>query len=203
MSSSLERSASASEMPAVVVKGSEPWTPACVRLAQALGELERAPGAGVGQDDGELVAAHPVGEVRAAARGPDRVGQRLQALVAGLVAVRVVDGLEVVDVEEQERQRHAGARERPAARARGLVEGAMVAQPGERVGDGHLGQALDLGRAGRVEAAAVAHDDGAEEREQQQPDGDDDRDGAVGAHLVAAQRGAAASARALAAAASR
>ena len=51
-----------------------------------------------------------------------------------------------------------------------LLEGAVVAQPGERVGDGHLGQALDLGRAGGVEAAAVAHDDGAEEGEQQQPD---------------------------------
>ena len=57
------------------------------RRAQALGELERAPRAGVGQDDGELVAPDAVGEVGAAAGGPDRVGQRLQALVAGLVAV--------------------------------------------------------------------------------------------------------------------
>ena len=43
---------------------------------------------------------------------------------------------------------------------------------------------------GRVEAAAVAHDDGSEERDQQQREGDGDRDGPVGAHLVAAQRGA-------------
>ena len=49
-----------------------------------------------------------------------------------------------------------------------LVEGAMVAQARERIGDRHLGQALDLGGDGRVEAAPVAHDDGAEERDQEQ-----------------------------------
>ena len=143
----MERSASASEMPAVAVKGSDAVVAGLRRLAQALGELERAPGAGVGEDDGELVAAHAVGEVGAAARGPDRGGQRLQALVAGLVAVRVVDGLEVVDVDEHERQRHAGAGHDLQLARDVLVEGAVVAQAGERVGDGHLGQALDLGRA--------------------------------------------------------
>jgi hypothetical protein len=93
-------------------------------------------------------------------------------------------------VEEHERKRDAGARDHLQLAGHVPLEGAVVAQPGERIGDGHLGEALDLGRAGGVEAAAVAHDDGAEEREQQQPHGDRDGDRLVGAGLVAAQRGA-------------
>ena len=97
-------------------------------VAQALGELERAPRAGVGQDDRELVAAHPVGDVRAASGGPDRLGQGLQALVAGLVAVGVVDRLEVVEVEQDQRQRHPGAAHALQLARDVLVEGAVVAQ---------------------------------------------------------------------------
>ena len=165
ISSSLERSASASEMPAVVVKGSEPWSPAWVASRRRWANSSAAPRAGVGQDDRELVAAHAVGDVRAAPRGPDRVGQGLQALVAGLVAVGVVDGLEVVEVEEDQRQRHAGAAHALQLARDVLVEGAVVAQARERIGDRHLGQPLDLGGDGRVDAAAVAHDDGSEERD--------------------------------------
>ena len=45
------------------------------RVAQALGELERAPRARVGQDDGELVAAHAVGERRPRGPWPGSLGQ--------------------------------------------------------------------------------------------------------------------------------
>ena len=74
------------------------------RGAQPLG---RAAGAGTirrGLDDDELVAA-PAGELVAAADGlgepPGHLGQDL---VAALVAVVVVDLLEVVDVDPRERQ---------------------------------------------------------------------------------------------------
>ena len=106
------------------------------------------------------------------------------------MALGVVDGLEVVEVEEDERQRHAGAPRALQLAGDVLVEGAMVAQAGERIGDRHLGQALDLGEDGGIQAAAVAHDDRPEERDEQQRNEHRDRDGPVGAHLVAAQRGA-------------
>jgi hypothetical protein len=102
----------------------------------------------------------------------------------------VVDRLEVVEVEEDQSQRHPGAARALQLARDVLVEGAVVAQARERIGDRHLGQALDLGGDGRVDAPAVAHDDRSEERDQQQGDPDADRDGPVGAHLVAAQRGA-------------
>ena len=53
------------------------------------------------QDQDELVAAEPRDRVGFAYRGRETLRHRLQQLVAGIVAERVVDPLEVVEVEEE------------------------------------------------------------------------------------------------------
>ncbi len=158
--------------------------------AQALGELHRAVGARGGQRDRELVAADAVGAVARALGRADRLRKRLQALVAGLVAVLVVDGLEVVEVDEHERERRRGAADALELAREVLVERAVVAQPGERVGDGDLRQALELGRARRVEPAPEAQDDQRERGEQREADAERDPDRALGPHALRAHGGA-------------
>jgi hypothetical protein len=71
---------------------------------QACEEREAGFRVGLDQAGRELVAAHPAGEVRPAQLAPQDPRNPSQCLVAGLVAVRVVDPLEVVEVEEDERQ---------------------------------------------------------------------------------------------------
>ena len=67
--------------------------------------------ASVDQDD-ELVATHPADRVGVAQRARQPCGHGDEQPVAGLVAERVVDVLEVVEVDEQRRARRAVA---PAA----------------------------------------------------------------------------------------
>ena len=71
-----------------------------------------------------------------------------QHAVAGLVAVRVVDALEAVDVEQQHRERQLVALEDAEQLADLLLEVAQVVEAGERVG---VGQRLELAGAGHHE----------------------------------------------------
>ena len=68
------------------------------------------------EQHGELVAAEPRHGVPGAQRGRDAAGERDQQVVADGVAEAVVDELEAVDVEEQDRA--AGRRDRAGARCR-------------------------------------------------------------------------------------
>ena len=72
-------------------------------LEQALGDLDdlRALRDAL-QQDGELVAAEARGRVHAAQGRAQAVGDADEQLVAGSVAQRVVDGLEVVEVDERD-----------------------------------------------------------------------------------------------------
>ena len=101
----------------------------------------------VGEQEQEAVAARPGQQVGRPHRGLEPRGEPADQLVAGAVAERVVDQLEVVDVELQ--QRDAGPR---AARAgqrelEVLLQQRPVRQPGERVVVGEVGDLL-LGRPG-------------------------------------------------------
>ena len=58
-----------------------------------------------GLDDGELVAAEPGDQLVAAHRRPEPLRRRDQQGVAGRVAVNVVDRLEAVEVDAQDRDR--------------------------------------------------------------------------------------------------
>ena len=120
------------------------WKPACERLVEPVADRERVVlVADVAAQQRELVAAEAGGEVVGPRRRLQALGDRLQQRVADLVAERVVDVLEAVEVEEQHRDR-AG----PLVLARGLerlVERGEV-QPAVR-------QARSAGRAASGGAA--------------------------------------------------
>ena len=103
--------------------------------AELLGEDRALLDAGLGQDEHELLAAVAADQVATRAGCAEmRLGDAAQHDVADAVAVRVVDGLEVVDVDEGDRQRALVAR-------RALDLGEERAEQGLAVGD--AGQAVD------------------------------------------------------------
>ena len=91
------------------------------RLEDLLPDLGAGVGVGRGrQQDGELVAAEPGDRVARAQDAGDARADELQQLVAAVVAERVVDLLELVEVEEHhDRPRAVAARRRRARGRRG------------------------------------------------------------------------------------
>ncbi len=94
------------------------------------------------QHDAELVAAEARHQVALAHAAGEALGDVLQQQVAGLVAQRVVDQLEVVEVEEQQRELLVLARGVGEQRLHVLVELGAVRPAGERVDVGELVHAL-------------------------------------------------------------
>ena len=93
----------------------------------------------VGEQHAELVAAEAGGEIGLAQARAEAVCHRSEELVAGGMAESVVDGLEIVDIEEQHGQRTGCAA--PGKRGRRVVdEPAPVGKAGERVVVGLVGQ---------------------------------------------------------------
>jgi hypothetical protein len=127
------------------------------RIAQGLGEpagdAQRVVLADhAGQQHGELVAAEPRDDVVGAQAARQALGHRADQPVAGAVAERVVDDLEVVEVDEE----HGDAPGAPAEIAgQALEEQLAVGQAGERVVVGLPGELL-LGVAVLGDVDAVA-----------------------------------------------
>ena len=131
--------------------------------AQLLGQDGAFVDVGLGEDQHEFLAAVPADHVGRPQVRAERLGDAAQDHVAGRMAVRVVDGLEVVDVDEGDRQRAlvaAGAldlgeerrQERLAVRdARQAVEGGQVVGLGQRDRD-----AVDRARRGDLPARCPA-----------------------------------------------
>ena len=120
-------------------------------LGDLLGEERRA----VRQDHRELLAA----EARDRVHRPDALAERdrhvLEDDVAGLVAVRVVDPLEVIDVDHEDERRLAGARDPVDLARQRQLEVAPVGQAGQRIAARELAQAVDHRlQPGRVAGAA-------------------------------------------------
>ena len=86
-----------------------------------------------GHDDAELLAAQPADDVGAADGLAEDVGERDEHLVAGAVAVDVVDALEVVDVEHEHGNRVMRAADPVQLGPEAVVEVAVVVEAGERV----------------------------------------------------------------------
>ena len=81
------------------------------RVEHQLDALDRVDRGDAVEGDDELLAAPPPGERRLAER--DDLGEAPQHVVAGAVAVHVVDPLEVVEVDERHRHRRAVRRGPP------------------------------------------------------------------------------------------
>ena len=88
-------------------------------------------------------------------QSPSATATALQDDVAGLVAVRVVDALEVIDVDHQDERRLAGARDPIDLARQRQLEVAPVGEAGERIAARELAQAVDHRlQPGRVAGAA-------------------------------------------------
>src|SRR3982751_4356464 len=103
------------------------------RRPQPFGELGRSHYRRLRQKDSHLLAAEAGTDVDRAHAVPEDFTEVSEHGVAGFVAIRVVDDLEVIDVDEDQRRRAAeaiGLREHATEL---LVEVPAVRQPGERV----------------------------------------------------------------------
>ena len=117
---------------------------------RALGELDRAPlgRRRAADEDGELVAADPRDDILAAHGAQQPGGDAAQQLVADGAPQRVVDALEVVEIDEHHGDLARRARLERLAHL--LAEQGAVGEPGERV---VLGLVLEL----LLEVAQLGH----------------------------------------------
>ena len=99
---------------------------------------ERQSGIRVGHGDDKLLAPHAAGKIDPADGLADPPGKLAQHIVARRVAISVVDRLEVVDVEDQHRQRLLPRDRLLHQRGEVALKIAAIVETGEPVGDRHL-----------------------------------------------------------------
>ena len=102
-------------------------------LHEPLGDVRRIGPVARAHDHAELLAAEPADDVLRAHADAQRVGERAEQLVADTVTVHVVDPLEVVDVEHQDRHGLVRAARVLQRGEQPLVEAAVVEEAGQRV----------------------------------------------------------------------
>lgn len=90
------------------------------------------------EQEGELVTAKPGDEIGAAQDRAKLARHALQQRIAGLVAERVVDFLEPVEIDEQKTRRLAGGAAAGDHRFQFVVEGAPVGQVGQCIVVGRM-----------------------------------------------------------------
>src|SRR6266404_472287 len=105
-------------------------------LGDPRADIKGAVNGGFGQQQSELVAAITRGRVYGTAMQAEDSGDAAERLAADKMAVSVIDDFEVVEIEEQQRERPAGASRADRFRAKGLHQAAIVGQTGERIGAG-------------------------------------------------------------------
>src|SRR3569833_1349018 len=102
--------------------------------AASLGRLKCRIGIRMGEDNNELLAAISRDEGGLPRRGRQKLADTLEDLVAGRVAIGIVVLLELVDVEQDHRQRRPIALRLGPCDRQAIMEGAMVLEPREAVG---------------------------------------------------------------------
>src|SRR4051794_15594769 len=95
------------------------------------GDVTGALAVGVWQEDGELVAAEARDHVARAQPLRDDLADVLEHLIAGVMSKRVIDGLEVVEVEHQHRSPLAIALDPTQLLLQRTLEEPAVVQPGQ------------------------------------------------------------------------
>ena len=116
------------------------------RLGEALDQPRRERGQAlpvgrIGPDDGEFVSAQPrdnVGLAHAMAQPP---GHRLEQFVAGRMTERIVDGLELIEVDRDQRDLVAAAIDADQRIVEHVAELQAVGQLGQPVMPGEIGDA--------------------------------------------------------------
>ena len=96
-------------MPKLAVTGRSGQGWPAIAQTHALRDGGRVGGVGRGEENAELLPAITGCDVVLAEAGPDRLGHGPEGLVALRVAVGVVVGLELIDVQEDESEREMGA----------------------------------------------------------------------------------------------
>lgn len=131
--------------------------------AQPLGQGQGVMGVGAGEQDREFLTAVAVAAVGAAVKDGNEATEGVQQPVALAVPVGVVEALEVVDAEEQQAQRQAGARGDSKLAVQVLFELPTVVQAGQGVGAAlgvDLGVQLGCGqRAGSGEGEVAQREE--------------------------------------------
>jgi hypothetical protein len=103
--------------------------------AQFLRHMHGSPGIGGRYDDGEFLAPVACNEVTCAVEGRTHgLGDLLQALVSGKVSARIVVGLEIIDVAQDQGQRCRGPCGAPYLLVQHLVEITAVGDSCETIG---------------------------------------------------------------------
>ena len=118
----------------------------CDRTLQVLGAAFGLGTVLARQRHDELVAAVAGAEIGDANLSAERAGHGLQRQVAGLVPVDVVDRLEIVEVDHDERVGHRLVLRRAQALIQVAHERAGVRQVGQRIGQRRRPHALELNR---------------------------------------------------------
>ena len=143
----------------------------------ALGDLHHLVGVVADRgDDGEFVAAEPRHQVVAAQRARQAQRDVADQLVADRMAERVVDVLEVVEVDVEYRGRRGAVRDFLDHRLQPLAEKDAVGQPAQRVVHGQMAQPRFAGGDRHGGAAHVAQHEGGEQREAGERNGDEGDD---------------------------
>lgn len=129
-------------------------------LAQPLGDVDACRARRAGQQDGELLAPVPRADgLRAHAVGQHQFRQLLEDVVAGVVAVAVVERLEVVQVEHQQPQFAGTGRTVAHLKVQALVEAGLVVAAGEPIDPRAVVEPV-VGEAFRVACRQVLEQDG-------------------------------------------
>ncbi len=103
-------------------------------LPESLGERERGPHVARRKDDRELLASDSADDVGRPNRRAEDIGHFEEHLVADAMPVDVVDLLEVVEVEHDERDGVVLGRGPDELLPEPIVEGAVVVEAGQRIG---------------------------------------------------------------------
>ena len=129
-----------------------------------------------GGDDREFVAAEPGDQVVAAQGAGEPLGDAADQLVADRMAERIVDVLEMVEIDVEHGRGRTALAHLLDHRLEPLAEKDAVGQPAERIVQGEMPQPRFAGRDGRGRAPHVAEDQRGQQREAGERDGDEGND---------------------------